>query len=56
MRERLALGDAFLNTLVPNPCVGLVHDAPAQFGQVTETPSNDPRFIHLAFRYSFQRR
>ena len=25
----------------------------AQFGQVTETQSNDPRFIQLAFRYSF---
>ena len=25
----------------------------AQFGQVTETQQNDPRFIQLAFRYSF---
>lgn len=34
----------------PNPNTTITA---AQFGRVTETQSNDPRFIQLAFRYSF---
>jgi hypothetical protein len=47
---RVELFNALNKVQWPNPNTTVTA---AQFGQVTETQSNDPRFIQLAFRYSF---
>jgi hypothetical protein len=47
---RVELFNAFNNVQFPNPNTNI---AQTQFGSVTETQQNDPRFIQLAFRYSF---
>jgi hypothetical protein len=47
---RLELFNALNKVQWPNPNTTITSP---QFGQVTETQQNDPRFIQLAFRYSF---
>jgi hypothetical protein len=47
---RLELFNALNKVQWPNPNTTITS---AQFGQVTETQQNDPRFIQIAFRYSF---
>ena len=47
---RVELFNALNKVQWPNPNTTVTA---AQFGQATETQSNDPRFIQLAFRYSF---
>lgn len=47
---RLELFNAFNGVQWGNPNTTITS---AQFGRVTETQSNDPRFIQLAFRFSY---
>jgi hypothetical protein len=47
---RVEMFNAFNNVQWPAPNTTITS---AQFGTVTETQQNDPRFIQLAFRYSF---
>ena len=47
---RVEMFNAFNNVQWPNPNTTITA---AQFGQVTETQSNDPRFIQIAFRFSY---
>ena len=47
---RIEMFNAFNGVQWPNPQTTITS---AQFGQVTETQSNDPRFVQIAFRYSF---
>ena len=47
---RVEMFNAFDKVQWPNPNTTITS---AQFGTVTETQSNDPRFVQIAFRYSF---
>jgi hypothetical protein len=47
---RVEMFNAFNNVQWPNPNTTVTS---AQFGSVTETQSNDPRFVQLAFRLQF---
>ena len=47
---RIEMFNAFNKVQWPNPDTTITS---AQFGRVTETQSNDPRFVQIAFRYSF---
>jgi hypothetical protein len=47
---RVEMFNAFNNVQWPNPETTITS---ALFGSVTETQSNDPRFVQIAFRYSF---
>ena len=47
---RVEMFNAFNNVQWPNPETNITS---AQFGRVTETQSNDPRFVQIAFRFSY---
>jgi hypothetical protein len=47
---RVEMFNAFNNVMWPNPNTTVTSNL---FGSVTETQSNDPRFIQLAFRFSY---
>jgi hypothetical protein len=47
---RIEMFNAFNGVQWPNPETTITS---ANFGRVSETQSNDPRFVQIAFRYSF---
>lgn len=47
---RVEMFNAFNNVQWPNPNTNITS---ALFGSVTETQSNDPRFVQVAFRLSY---